>query len=127
MLAEPPQPPSQLLGVGDRRLDQDGNDTGYEGVVTEELTVAIGDAQSLEGGQRRTVDVHGFKLLDRPLARPGLIRRRLCHAPHGFPYRLQPPPGPSTMHRRNGKSTRASATPESKRQAPWMPWPSSTP
>ena len=54
------------------RRDRDGNDAGYEGVVTEELTVAIGDARSLEGGRRRTLDVHGFELLDRPLARPDL-------------------------------------------------------
>ena len=54
------------------RRDRDGNDAGDEGVVTEELTVAIGDARSLEGGRRRTLDVHGFELLDRPLARPGL-------------------------------------------------------
>ena len=54
------------------RRDLDGNDAVYQGVVTEELTVAIGDARSLEGGRRRTVDVHGFELLDRPLARPGL-------------------------------------------------------
>ena len=54
------------------RRDRDGNDAGYEGVVTEELTVAIGDARSLKGGRRRTVDVHGFELLDRPLATPGL-------------------------------------------------------
>ena len=54
------------------RRDLDGNDAVYEGVVTEELTVAIGDARSLEGGRRRTVDVHGFELLDRPLTRPGL-------------------------------------------------------
>ena len=37
------------------RRDLDGNDAVYEGVVTEELTVAIGDARSLEGGRRRTV------------------------------------------------------------------------
>ena len=54
------------------RRDRDGNDAGSEGVVTEELTVAIGDARSLEGGRRRTLDAHGFELLDRPLARPGL-------------------------------------------------------
>ena len=54
------------------RRDRDGNDAGYEGVVTEELAVAIGDARSLEGGRRRTLDVHGFELLDRPLARPDL-------------------------------------------------------
>ena len=54
------------------RRDRDGNDAGYEGVVTEELTVAIGDARALEGGLRRTLDDHGFELLDRPLARPGL-------------------------------------------------------
>ena len=54
------------------RRDLDGNDAVYEGVVTEELTVAIGDARSLEGGRRRAVDIHGFELLDRPLARPGL-------------------------------------------------------
>ena len=54
------------------RRDRDGNDAGSQGVVTEELTVAIGDARSLQGGRRRTLDVHGFELLDRPLARPGL-------------------------------------------------------
>ena len=30
------------------RRDRDGNDAGREGVVTEELTVAIGDARSLQ-------------------------------------------------------------------------------
>ena len=54
------------------RRDRDGNDAGREGVVTEELTVAIGDARSLQNGRRRTLDVHGFELLERPLARPGL-------------------------------------------------------
>ena len=54
------------------RRDRDGNDAGYEGVVTEELTVAIGDARALEGGRRRTLDIHGFELLNRPLARPRL-------------------------------------------------------
>ena len=54
------------------RRDLDGNDAVYEGVVTEELTVAIGDARSLGGGRRRTVDVHGFELLDRPLAKSDL-------------------------------------------------------
>ena len=54
------------------RRDRDGNDAGREGVVTEELTVAIGDARSLQNGRRRTRDVHGFELLERPLARPGL-------------------------------------------------------
>ena len=54
------------------RRDLDGNDAVYEGVVTEESTVAIGDARSLEGGRRRTIDVHGFELLDRPLGNPDL-------------------------------------------------------
>ena len=54
------------------RRDLDGNDAVYEGVVTEELTVAIGDARSLEDERRRSLDVHGFELLDRPLARAGL-------------------------------------------------------
>ena len=54
------------------RRDLDGNDAVFEGVVTEELTVAIGDARSLEDGRRRTLDAHGFELLDRPLARPDL-------------------------------------------------------
>ena len=54
------------------RRDRDGNDAGFEGVVTEERTVAVGDARALEGGRRRTLDIHGFELLDRPLADPGL-------------------------------------------------------
>ena len=54
------------------RRDLDGNDAVYEGVVTDEFTVAIDDARSAQGGRRRTLDVHGFELLDRPLAKPGL-------------------------------------------------------
>ena len=54
------------------RRDLDGNDAVYEGVVTEELTVAIGNARSLEDERRRRLDVHGFELLHRPLARPDL-------------------------------------------------------
>ena len=54
------------------RRDLDGNDAVYEGVVTDELTIAIDDARSAQGGRRRTLDLHGFELLDRSLAKPGL-------------------------------------------------------
>ena len=54
------------------RRDRDGNDAADEGIDTEELTIAIGDARPLKGACRRTIDIHGFELLDRPLARPDL-------------------------------------------------------
>jgi hypothetical protein len=54
------------------RRDRDGNDAGDDGIDIEELTIAIGDARTLTGASRRTIDVHGFELLDCPLARPGL-------------------------------------------------------
>ena len=54
------------------RRDRDGNDAGSEGIDTEELTIAIGDARSLKGEYRRTIKIHGFELLDRPLVCPNL-------------------------------------------------------
>ncbi len=54
------------------RRDRGGNDAGSEGIDTEELTIAIGDARSLKHECRRTIEIHGFELLDRPLARPNL-------------------------------------------------------
>ena len=54
------------------RRDRDGNDAGDDGIDIEELNIAIGDARPLTGASRRTVDIHGFELLDCPLARPGL-------------------------------------------------------
>ena len=54
------------------RRDRDGNDAGSEGIDTEEVTIAIGDARSLKREYRRTIEIHGFELLDRPLERPNL-------------------------------------------------------
>ena len=54
------------------RRDRDGDDAGTEGLVTEEAAVAVGDARALAGERRRTLDAHGFELLNRPLADPGL-------------------------------------------------------
>lgn len=54
------------------RRDADGSDAGSVGVDTEELTIAIGDARALEGTSRRTLEIHGFELLSRPLADTGL-------------------------------------------------------
>lgn len=54
------------------RRDRDGNDAGHDGIDTAELTIAIGDARPLTGTSRRTIAVHGFELLDCPLARPGI-------------------------------------------------------
>ena len=42
------------------RRDLDGNDAVYEGVVTEELTVAIGNARSLEDERRRRLEAHSW-------------------------------------------------------------------
>jgi len=52
--------------------DHDGSDGGDEGVDTVELRIAIGDARALDSEDRRTIDVHGFELLDRPLRRANL-------------------------------------------------------
>ena len=51
------------------RRDRGGNDAGSEGIDTEELTIAIGDARSLERECRRTIEIHGLEGRDRRLAR----------------------------------------------------------
>lgn len=54
------------------RRDRDGSDTGMEGMTTAEVELVINDARSVGEAQRRTIETHGFELLARPLARPGL-------------------------------------------------------
>ncbi len=54
------------------RRDRDGNDADSVGMDVEELMIAIGDARSLKRECRRTIEIHGFELLDRPLARRNL-------------------------------------------------------
>ncbi len=50
------------------RRDQDGSDTGTEGVVIEKRDMLVQDARPLDGSDRRTLAANGFELLERPLA-----------------------------------------------------------
>lgn len=54
------------------RRDRDGSDDAYHGAVTEEREVVIDDARRLDQSRRRTIEVHGFELLDSPLQRPDI-------------------------------------------------------
>lgn len=54
------------------RRDRDGNDDGYHGAILEERRVVMGDARSLESSRRRSLKVHGFELLHRPVERSRL-------------------------------------------------------
>jgi hypothetical protein len=54
------------------RRDRDGSDGGTEGVLKNELEVAVNNARLLAGPQRRTIETHGFELLTRSLARSDL-------------------------------------------------------
>jgi len=54
------------------RRDGDGSDNGYKGPSREEREVRIRNARLLENDQRRTIQVHGFELLARPLSHPHL-------------------------------------------------------
>ena len=54
------------------RRDGDGSDNGYKGPSREEREVRIRNARLLENDQRRTIQVHGFELLARPLSHPDL-------------------------------------------------------
>ena len=54
------------------RRDGDGSDNGYKGPSREEREVRIRNARLLENDQRRTIQVHGFELLARPLSQPDL-------------------------------------------------------
>jgi len=50
------------------RRDQDGSDDHYKGPPREEREVTIRNARLLDHNQRRTIQVHGFELLTRPLS-----------------------------------------------------------
>lgn len=54
------------------RRDRHGSDDAYHGAVTEEREVVVRDARRPDPSAPRTVDVHGFELLDRPLEWPDL-------------------------------------------------------
>ncbi|MDH3673481.1 MAG: hypothetical protein OES46_20365 [Gammaproteobacteria bacterium] len=54
------------------RRDRDGSDAGTEGVLMEELEIAVNNARALDERSRRTIETHGFELLTRPLARSDL-------------------------------------------------------
>lgn len=54
------------------RRDRDGSDAGTEGASMVELELVVNDARSLDRSQRRTIEIHGFELLSRPLAHPDL-------------------------------------------------------
>ena len=71
-MAESAQPSLFRNGKVLTRRDRDGSDAGSEGIDTEELSIEIGDARALDGASRRTLDTHGFEVLERPLAQPGL-------------------------------------------------------
>ncbi|MEM7122521.1 MAG: CmcJ/NvfI family oxidoreductase [Pseudomonadota bacterium] len=65
---------SSLYRTGDvlTRRDKDGSDAGTEGLLIEERDVAIHDARQLDDSERRTIDTHGFEIINRPLSDPGL-------------------------------------------------------
>ena len=54
------------------RRDRDGSDDGYKGPSREEREVTIRNARLLERNQRRTIQIHGFELLTRPLSNTDL-------------------------------------------------------
>jgi len=54
------------------RRDRDGSDNGYKGPSREEREVTIRNARLLQQNQRRTIQVHGFELLTRPLSNSDL-------------------------------------------------------
>jgi hypothetical protein len=54
------------------RRDRDGSDAGTEGMTMVETDLVVNDARRLSGPQRRTIEIHGFELLSRPLVRPDL-------------------------------------------------------
>ena len=54
------------------RRDQDGSDDHYKGPPREEREVTIRNARLLEQNERRTIQVHGFELLERRLENPDL-------------------------------------------------------
>jgi len=49
------------------RRDADGSDGDMRGVDLEEREMIVHNARSMIGPERRTVEAHGFELLDRPL------------------------------------------------------------
>lgn len=65
---------SSLYGNGKvfTRRDRDGSDDAYHGAVTEERRARVSDARRLDRSRARSLQAHGFELVDRPLQRPGL-------------------------------------------------------
>lgn len=65
---------SSLYRTGEvlTRRDKDGSDAGTEGLQTVEQEVTIHDARQLNDSERRTIETHGFELINRPLGDPDL-------------------------------------------------------
>ncbi len=54
------------------RVDRDDGDTGIEEMLLDEVEAAVNNARLSDEPRRRTIEIHGFELLARPLARSDL-------------------------------------------------------